>query len=58
MKNNRDHDHTYWMKWKCACGDSGNWLVRVDRNFNQMQFYCKYCYTTIKTEILSIEYSA
>lgn len=51
-------ESTYWMKWECPCRATGDWLVRVDRNMNLMQFYCQSCSTTIKTEITTIEYSA
>lgn len=51
-------DATYWMKWECPCRETKEWLIRVDRNMNQMQFYCQICNTLIKTEISTIQYSA
>lgn len=47
---------TYWQKYQCPC-KQGHWLIRTDRNLNQLQMHCITCETTIKTEIVSIEYT-
>lgn len=50
-------DPTYWQKWRCLC-KQGHFVIRADRNLNKMEFHCITCKTTVRTEIVTIEYSA
>lgn len=49
---------TFWETWRCQCR-KGNQrvLVRTDRNLKQLEIHCYNCKTTVKTEIVTIEYS-
>lgn len=47
----------FWEKWSCPCKQN-HFLVKTDRDMNHIQFFCITCETTVKCNLISIEYSA
>ena len=47
---------TYMFKFDCSCRKN-QWVIRTDRNQNQLKLYCSVCSTEISAVIFGISYS-